>query len=338
MDEERRREKAETEKEFKIIFNEYSTLVDRLLASHMEDLGISLQQFEEACKNAKGNLAPKFHRTLFEQIWAANDYDIFKALMIKRNLEIHIQAMNVLAQSLSQTNLPSESSNNDDDDNGDDNTLRYLIDDDALMEEVIKLSLQQTQNEQSMMDSKTRDEVVSFALDERNRLQSEKKKEEEKLDKALQKAMGKAQPEVEMQNRKENYDATPEESGKMEELDKIGELKDDKSCQQDRQAQASGVDEVESKNGKIKTISENKIKERQEYLRKRRDEIIETKKKERQKQVKKLEENELKSKRPKSAKAIRSVINEDDNENDQTERLGFRRSLAARLKAEVINK
>lgn len=35
---------------------------------------------------------------MFEQIWAANDYDIFKRLMTQRNVELQLQALELLEQ------------------------------------------------------------------------------------------------------------------------------------------------------------------------------------------------------------------------------------------------
>lgn len=36
------------------------------------------------------------YQTLFEQMWAANDYEIFKRMMIQKNLELQLQALDVL--------------------------------------------------------------------------------------------------------------------------------------------------------------------------------------------------------------------------------------------------
>lgn len=35
---------------------------------------------------------------MFEQIWAANDYEIFKRLMSQRNVELQLQALELLEQ------------------------------------------------------------------------------------------------------------------------------------------------------------------------------------------------------------------------------------------------
>ena len=80
------------------MYDEYKKLVDTLLSSHMSDLEISAEQFDEALGRASGLLAAKLRQLLFEQIWAANDYQIFVRFMTQRNIELQLQALEVLAQ------------------------------------------------------------------------------------------------------------------------------------------------------------------------------------------------------------------------------------------------
>ncbi len=100
--------------------------------------------------------------------------------------------------------------------------------------------------------------------------------------------------------------------------------------------------ESESKHSEPEGNSFNaeEIRKRTEYLRKQRDKLLEIKKQEREKQMVKMEEQELLAKRPKSAKAMRSVVEDkkDEHLDDSDHSLAFRRSLAARLKAEVVGK
>lgn len=88
----------ESQHEYRLLFEEYKNLVDRLLSGHMSDLGISERQFDDACRRAEGLLANRFRQLLFEQIWAANDFDIFVRFMTQRNIELQLQALEVLAQ------------------------------------------------------------------------------------------------------------------------------------------------------------------------------------------------------------------------------------------------
>ncbi|XP_042213562.1 cilia- and flagella-associated protein 36-like [Homarus americanus] len=78
------------------IHEEYKTLVDFMLGSYMEDMGINPEQFEAAC--GKASMNTPFHQTLFEQVWAADDYEIFKRMMIQKNIELQLQALEILQQ------------------------------------------------------------------------------------------------------------------------------------------------------------------------------------------------------------------------------------------------
>jgi hypothetical protein len=72
--------------EYVKIHNEYKNLVDYMLGSFMEEMQITPEQFEVACLEGKNlNVLPKeevnsdgtsfsFHKGLFQQIWAANEY------------------------------------------------------------------------------------------------------------------------------------------------------------------------------------------------------------------------------------------------------------------------
>lgn len=80
------------------IFHQYRRLVDQLIGSHMSELGIDEQQFAKACQMAEGMLATKLKRILFEELWAAEDYEVFVRLMSKRNVELQLEAMEVLVR------------------------------------------------------------------------------------------------------------------------------------------------------------------------------------------------------------------------------------------------
>ncbi|XP_025833753.1 cilia- and flagella-associated protein 36 [Agrilus planipennis] len=85
----------------KKLFEEYRNLVDLMLGSYMDDIGITPQQFEDAC-NLQHNqgLAQHFDYAVFEQIWAANDFELFKRMMIQRNLEIQLQTLQLMSQNV----------------------------------------------------------------------------------------------------------------------------------------------------------------------------------------------------------------------------------------------
>lgn len=78
-----------------------------MLGSFMEEMNITPEQFEIACIEGKNlnalakdepsdNHSFSFHKGLFQQIWAANDIRIFVRLMVQRNVEIQLQALDLI--------------------------------------------------------------------------------------------------------------------------------------------------------------------------------------------------------------------------------------------------
>ncbi len=72
--------------------------MDQLITSHMTELGISEAQFASACEMAEGVLASKLKSVLFEELWAAENFEVFVRLMSRRNVELQLEALDTLAQ------------------------------------------------------------------------------------------------------------------------------------------------------------------------------------------------------------------------------------------------
>lgn len=79
----------------------------------MEEMQITPEQFEVAClegrntQNNPGN-AFNFHQGLFQQIWAANDKRIFVRMMTQRNLELQLQALDLIERRQNSKNSESD--------------------------------------------------------------------------------------------------------------------------------------------------------------------------------------------------------------------------------------
>ncbi|KAH8327278.1 hypothetical protein KR074_009195 [Drosophila pseudoananassae] len=82
------------------IHEEYKNLVDYMLGSFMEEMQITPEQFEMAClegrQQGQGENPFQFHQVLFQQIWAANDLKIFIRMMTQRNVELQLQALDLI--------------------------------------------------------------------------------------------------------------------------------------------------------------------------------------------------------------------------------------------------
>lgn len=78
-----------------------------MLGSFMEEMNITPEQFEYAClegRNQEGAPQVNFHQGLFQQIWAANDIKIFVRMMTQRNIELQIQALDLIDRNINVDN------------------------------------------------------------------------------------------------------------------------------------------------------------------------------------------------------------------------------------------
>ncbi|KAK7074745.1 Cilia- and flagella-associated protein 36 [Halocaridina rubra] len=213
------------------IQEEYKNLVDFMLGSYMEDIGITPEQFESAC--GKASIKTTFHQTLFEQVWAADDYEIFKRMMIQKNLELQLQALELLQQRygiIPESCVPGDT---------------MTPDEQTIMEEIIKKSLEEHEAMQAGLDEETRDleRALVESKEERDRLETERNRERDMLEKALKMSL--------------NDDA--EEAEESSDTPSLPPVKT--------------------------TIDPEELRRRQEYLKEQRDKLLALKQQEREKQL-----------------------------------------------------
>ncbi|KAL0964525.1 hypothetical protein UPYG_G00325170 [Umbra pygmaea] len=78
------------------IHQQYKDLVEKLLETYMQDVGISEQQFLEACSSSFAK--SKTLQTVFQPILATDDFNMFRALMVQKNMELQLQALRVIKE------------------------------------------------------------------------------------------------------------------------------------------------------------------------------------------------------------------------------------------------
>ncbi|XP_055925528.1 cilia- and flagella-associated protein 36-like [Argiope bruennichi] len=267
------------EEEYKKIFEEYKNLVDTMLSSHMEDLGISPEDFQKACSETEKNIHSQFRKSLFEQLWAANDYEIFKRMMTQKNLELQLQALDLLAHQyglLPESFLPGED-------------YEPSTEEKKIMEIVIKQYIEENPETTVAEEQNEQKEIIQAT---KAQLEEERQREIKLMEKAMESSLNPTP---------NNEVAAPLEITKMTE------------------------------------VSPEEIRRRQEYLRQQREKLLALKKQEREKLLQKYEETT--TSRPRSARAAqRAVLEEKAEPTSDANVQAFRNSLAARLKAEVIDK
>ncbi|XP_042870579.1 cilia- and flagella-associated protein 36-like isoform X2 [Penaeus japonicus] len=189
---------CEDDSEHTKIHEEYKNLVDFMLGSYMEDIGITPDQFESAC--GKASIKTTFHQTLFEQVWAADDYEIFKRMMIQKNLELQLQALELLQQRygiIPESCMPGDA---------------MSPEEQAVMEEVIKKSLEEHEAVQASLDEETRDleKAIVESKFEKARLEQECSREREMLERALKMSLSDS-PEEEAEEPEQETPAQSDE-------------------------------------------------------------------------------------------------------------------------------
>ncbi|XP_011332067.1 cilia- and flagella-associated protein 36 [Ooceraea biroi] len=309
--------------EYRKIYQEYKNLVDLLLGCFMEDMGITPEQFEHACSVNRDTKIPiQFQQNLFEQIWAANEYEIFKRMMIQKNLELQLQALNMIEQRFGLT--PA--------------SLMYedgFIDDELVMEDLLHKHALEDQNEgESDIPSGT------TIIAEHERLAAEYHNERALLEEALKKSQETSRNASDDESTEEVECASMPEKAEKESSEKFPRLKMAKPLKPIPVSKKPILDSKKESNkdeDKDEEMNMEDIRKRQEYLKARRDKLVALKKEARSQ---KLEMNKT---RPSSARVVAEATMKGQQELEAAQAvdpslLQVRRALAARLKAEVVHK
>nr|XP_027206371.1 cilia- and flagella-associated protein 36-like isoform X3 [Dermatophagoides pteronyssinus] len=350
------------QQEYLDIFQQYRRLVDQLIGSHMQELDINEQQFSRACQLAEGMLATKLKRILFEELWAAEDYEVFVRLMSKRNVELQLEAMEILVRKYglvydvfvpvgtSPKNFLSE-----------DHILREAIvrslndlelehdkddvDDESkpnrgkVIRKNVEVDVEPNDNppveeESGEIDDEAEEEEAAVVKTDKETVQRDaerlvkvKQKFDQKMTEALQSAF--------MNDDDDDDDGDKEKVKSQVQLTQIDEDGDDESESKAKQQQKDSS--MISKPG----LSDEDIHKRADYLRAQRDKILKKRQKERTERISKYLIKERQSKQPPSVSlSSTGEIAESDaattTADNNGRMLAFRKSLAARLKAEVV--
>ncbi|KAF4071367.1 hypothetical protein AMELA_G00272340 [Ameiurus melas] len=78
------------------IHQQYKQLVEKLLENYMQEVGISEQQFLDACSSPIAK--SKTLQALFQPVLATNDFQMFRSLMVQKNVELQLQALRVIKE------------------------------------------------------------------------------------------------------------------------------------------------------------------------------------------------------------------------------------------------
>ncbi|XP_066553207.1 cilia- and flagella-associated protein 36 isoform X2 [Amia ocellicauda] len=78
------------------IHQQYKELVEKLLEHYMQEVGINEEQLLEACTSPLAR--SKALQNVFQPVLATEDFDIFKSLMVQKNIELQLQALRMIQE------------------------------------------------------------------------------------------------------------------------------------------------------------------------------------------------------------------------------------------------
>lgn len=78
------------------IHQEYKELVEKLLESYLKEIGINEDQFQEACTSPLAKTHTS--QAILQPVLAAEDFTIFKAMMVQKNIEMQLQAIRIIQE------------------------------------------------------------------------------------------------------------------------------------------------------------------------------------------------------------------------------------------------
>uniref|UniRef100_A0A3B4ETB6 Cilia- and flagella-associated protein 36 n=1 Tax=Pundamilia nyererei TaxID=303518 RepID=A0A3B4ETB6_9CICH len=78
------------------IHEQYKKLVEKLLENYMQEVGINEQQFLDACTSPFAK--SKALEAVFQPVLATDDFQIFRSLMVHKNMELQLQALRVIKE------------------------------------------------------------------------------------------------------------------------------------------------------------------------------------------------------------------------------------------------
>uniref|UniRef100_A0A2R8MSM6 Cilia- and flagella-associated protein 36 n=1 Tax=Callithrix jacchus TaxID=9483 RepID=A0A2R8MSM6_CALJA len=78
------------------IHQEYKELVEKLLESYLKEIGINEDQFQQACTSPLAKTHTS--QAILQPVLAAEDFTIFKAMMVQKNIEMQLQAIRIIQE------------------------------------------------------------------------------------------------------------------------------------------------------------------------------------------------------------------------------------------------
>nr|XP_034966835.1 cilia- and flagella-associated protein 36 isoform X1 [Zootoca vivipara] len=89
-------EEEESKLSYTEIHQEYKALVEKLLDSYLKEVGINEDKFQEACMSPLAKT--RTSQAILQPVLAAEDFRLFKEMMVQKNIEMQLQAIRIIQE------------------------------------------------------------------------------------------------------------------------------------------------------------------------------------------------------------------------------------------------
>ncbi|XP_004867315.1 cilia- and flagella-associated protein 36 isoform X1 [Heterocephalus glaber] len=310
---ERKCEVFDDEEESKLtyteIHQEYKELVEKLLEGYLKEIGINEDQFQEACTSPLAKT--RTSQAILQPVLAAEDFTIFKTMMVQKNIEMQLQAIKIIQERNGV--LPDCLTDGSD------------VVSDLEQEEmkILREVLRKSKEEYDLEEERKRKKQVSEANTEEALVHTS-----EAAEMSNSQGYGEhlAQPPSEVEVHFANPSAQP--------LARNAKMSPETSSLPQKGLMIPGLEHVriEGPIANLSALGTEELRQREQYLKQKRDKLMSMRKDIRSKQIQNSEE------KGKPTGEVEEMTEKPEMTAEEKQTLLKRRMLAEKLKEEVINK
>ncbi|XP_029793250.1 cilia- and flagella-associated protein 36 isoform X2 [Suricata suricatta] len=276
------------------IHQEYKELVEKLLESYLKEIGINEDQFQEACTSPLAKT--RTSQAILQPVLAAEDFTIFKTMMVQKNIEMQLQAIRIIQERNGV--LPDCLTD------GSDVVSDLEQEEMKILREVLRKSKEEYDQE-----------------------------EEKKRKKQLSETKTEEPPVHANETAKMNSQGDGEHFAHLPSARKL-EMLPETSSFQEKGLKIPGLEHasMEGPIANLSTLGTEELRQRERYLKQKRDQLMSMRKDMKTKQIQNSEQ------KGKPAGEVEEMTEKPEMTAEEKQTLLKRRLLAEKLKEEVINK
>lgn len=291
------------------IHQEYKELVEKLLEGYLKEIGINEDQFQEACTSPLAKT--RTSQAILQPVLAAEDFTIFKAMMVQKNIEMQLQAIRIIQERNGV--LPDCLTDGSD------------VVSDLEQEEmkILREVLRKSKEEYDQEEERKRKKQLSEAKTEESTANAD---ETVKMSNSQGDGERDEHPPLEAKVHFANSSVEPL-AGKLEMLPETSSLP-----QKGLKIPGFEYASTEGPIANLSTLGTEELRQREHYLKQKRDKLMSMRKDMKTKQMQNTEQ------KGKPAGEVEEMTEKPEMTAEEMQTLLKRRLLAEKLKEEVINK